>query len=378
MQRQTYFYLLDAIRFCAAFMVCLFHLVFEVGAPSGIVRQLSGGAINFEGAYDWTHFGWVGVQVFFIVSGFVIAFSASASSPRQFLIGRVARLVPAMWICAPITLIALLFSGIPLAQLASPVARSMLFFPAGPWIDGAHWTLGIEISFYLAILLLVWVGRFDRIVGFAYFLIGASLAFWVMYHVTRNAALPISAGYFQKRFVELLLITHGASFAVGILLWSRYVRKQVSNAQTTLIWLGLVATGLQILANHQMNQPHVPVSTHWAPLVCWGVMTAALILAIKYNHAGDRLPNATKKMLRLAGLTTYPFYLLHQNLGAVFLRQLVEFGFSRYAALAIDISALVALCAFIATKIEPAFRVLFLKSLNGSARVPGPAQQKVA
>ncbi|TIT70941.1 MAG: acyltransferase, partial [Mesorhizobium sp.] len=56
--------------------------------------------------------GWVGVQVFFVISGFVIAFSAENSTPLKFFEARVRRLAPAVWVCAPVSAIVLLLVGL--------------------------------------------------------------------------------------------------------------------------------------------------------------------------------------------------------------------------------------------------------------------------
>jgi peptidoglycan/LPS O-acetylase OafA/YrhL len=51
---------------------------------------------------DFSWFGWIGVQVFFVISGAVIAWSATRNTGKGFFIGRVARLWPAMIISATI------------------------------------------------------------------------------------------------------------------------------------------------------------------------------------------------------------------------------------------------------------------------------------
>ena len=65
---------IDAIRLIAAILVMFFHYGFWVGAYPQAANAESV-LISFPELYDWTHFGWIGVQIFFVISGFVIAFS---------------------------------------------------------------------------------------------------------------------------------------------------------------------------------------------------------------------------------------------------------------------------------------------------------------
>ena len=66
---------------------------------------------QFPAAAVFTWFGWVGVEVFFVISGFVIANSASKTSPIEFLISRALRLYPAVWVCSTATFVYCFSSG---------------------------------------------------------------------------------------------------------------------------------------------------------------------------------------------------------------------------------------------------------------------------
>ena len=81
-----YIYGIDLIRFACAFGVAAFHLTWKTP----------------ETAW-WMPVGWVGVQVFFVISGLVIANSAHGATPRQFLTSRFLRLYPAAWCAAAIS-----------------------------------------------------------------------------------------------------------------------------------------------------------------------------------------------------------------------------------------------------------------------------------
>ncbi len=80
----------DVLRFLAAMLVVVFHLGGH--AEKRLV----------ESTYmiGWTSIGWIGVQIFFVISGFVIAFSGEKSRASDFVISRIVRLGPGVWICA--------------------------------------------------------------------------------------------------------------------------------------------------------------------------------------------------------------------------------------------------------------------------------------
>src|SRR5579871_1299708 len=113
---RRYFFWLDPLRFGSALAVAFFHQMFwswarySVGATPGF-EQFVAVDVQFLSAAPFTWFGWVGVEIFFVISGFVIANSANNSSPIEFVLSRALRLYPAVWVCATATLIVLLVSA---------------------------------------------------------------------------------------------------------------------------------------------------------------------------------------------------------------------------------------------------------------------------
>lgn len=74
----------DILRFLAAVMVMFYHYGFWVWAfPDGVSARATGG-IPPHPEMALVGSGWVGVQIFFVISGFVIAFSAENSTPLRF------------------------------------------------------------------------------------------------------------------------------------------------------------------------------------------------------------------------------------------------------------------------------------------------------
>jgi peptidoglycan/LPS O-acetylase OafA/YrhL len=90
---KNHFPLLDPLRFGAALSVAVFHQMFwswawsSIGVPPAFEHYVAADVL-FPSAAPFTWFGWVGVEIFFVISGFVIANSASKSSPIEFLLGR--------------------------------------------------------------------------------------------------------------------------------------------------------------------------------------------------------------------------------------------------------------------------------------------------
>lgn len=83
---------IDLLRFVAAFVVLLYHYVFRGYNHD----QLSPVEYPFLGSIF--KYGYLGVELFFIISGYVVLMSAYHKTVREFFISRVVRLYPAFWI----------------------------------------------------------------------------------------------------------------------------------------------------------------------------------------------------------------------------------------------------------------------------------------
>ncbi|RDE05302.1 acyltransferase family protein [Sphingomonas aracearum] len=199
-------YGLDFVRFIAALLVVLYHLGFShydelVGAGVG--------PVPLPAWWQQTWFGWIGVQIFFVISGLVIAYSLEGATRKSFIQSRIARLWPAMLICA--TLAAAVQIGVndaPVGRTAYLWLKGVLFAPFGPWIAGQIWTLPIEIVFY-ALMCVVAVGHPSRLVPLAWALALCSAGYW----------LAVAFGGFvdtHGRLTQLVPLQHGCYFALGM------------------------------------------------------------------------------------------------------------------------------------------------------------------
>jgi peptidoglycan/LPS O-acetylase OafA/YrhL len=136
---------LDAMRGLAALMVVFFH--FTMGR---------------EGYNTIFKAGNTGVDLFFIISGFVIFMSLHRiSSSREFIVNRVSRLYPTYWASVTFTFILvsayLIYKGIfSVTHIVQYLGNLTMFqyYLGIRDIDGPYWTMIIEMLFYISILLL--------------------------------------------------------------------------------------------------------------------------------------------------------------------------------------------------------------------------------
>lgn len=335
---------LDLVRFAAAMIVSAFHLGFWVWAfPTGVSGRAAGPieplhALEFFGA-----FGWVGVEVFFIISGFVIAFSASTATPADFARRRLLRLVPAVWLLAPATaIVALAVDGLWFREAMERLVRSVLFEPFGPWVDSVYWTLGIEVAFYGLIWLLLLLRRQHWLEALAYVLGGLSVVFWLAMLVRPTEALITS------RWLDLALIHHGALFAIGMLLWVSWQKGTTVNRS---LGIAVFSCGAAIQIAYRAvieaaKTESAPVA--WLPIVIAAVAFGAIVLALKFPFGGRRT--------RMIGLMTYPLYLIHNVAGAALLGILIRRNVDPYIAVLMVLAVAIVLSWIVSAYAEPQVR----------------------
>lgn len=138
---------LDALRGLAALMVVIFH--FTMGRTEA--------QLGFK-------LGTTGVDLFFIISGFVIFMSLNRiTTSGDFIINRLSRLYPTYWTCVSFTfflisILALLkHRDIPFMHFIANMTMFQYYFGVND-LDGPYWTMIIEMIFYIGIITLFHFG----------------------------------------------------------------------------------------------------------------------------------------------------------------------------------------------------------------------------
>lgn len=287
---------IDLFRFVAAMAVVFFHYAFRGYAADQMTVMPPAPALASIAKY-----GYLGVDFFFMISGFVIMMTAAAGNLKSFVISRLVRLYPAFWFCCTLTFAVLWFAGKPRFEptIAQYLANmTMLYQLFGvPAIDGSYWSLVVELKFYA--------------------LVAAVLIFGKINHAERLAvawlALTIVVEIFPLPPLNSIFITpHSALFIAGMLfffVWSRGV-SLLRLAGLAMCAAVASAQGLRTAAELQAKY-----NTRFEP---WIVL--AIILGLFIIMGGVALKRSGwlgKKNWTALGVLTYPVYLIHQNVGYV-------------------------------------------------------------
>lgn len=377
---------IDAVRFLAAVLVMFFHYGFWVGFNTTTsAHQISQGLVAYPELSAWTKFGWIGVQIFFVISGFVIAYSAEKATAYRFLVARVVRLFPAAIICATISLAAaILVNYTSYSELFVAYIKSVALWPQGPWIDDSYWTLAIELFFYALVFILISFDKFHLIgrLAIAIGLISSGFNIIALLHQAAGSALipEILFKIQDSRVADLLLLNHGMFFALGVFLWLQLMKRPT---QQQILWCCIfTAAGcVQIAATVGSFEAKGAGMPLFVPVVIWLLALGVIVSSVVFNPAFAKVPAWFSKALRRMGLMTYPLYLLHQNVGLALIGQLTKMGVHPYLALGIGIgfalSASWAISVYLEPHVQKAMKSVLTnlgdRSSLGSSRVSKPS-----
>ncbi len=281
------FRLIQILRALAALMVVTHHATIMLGQR------------NHLPIGTWVN-GGTGVDLFFVISGFVMTVSAAPllsarHAARTFLARRVERVVPMYWLVTTVKVVVLLLVpalGINAIGGLGHVLKSYLFIPsynpqqAMEPVVVVGWTLNYEMAFYglfaLALALRikpVWV-------------VGGPILALAAWRVLRGYTGPVALEFFENTLpLEFLF---GVLLAVALV----YVRRV-----PWPVGLGMAVLGLSLLLLWQQ-----PDLSAWRG-VLWGVPAMAIVAgAISMEQRwGMRSP----RWLLELGDASYSIYLIH-------------------------------------------------------------------
>lgn len=337
---------LDGLRLIAALMVAAYHY----GGRDGEISEAWGSSpqLQFPTAHNWFAYGCLGVQIFFVISGFVICMSGWGRPLRAFFASRASRLLPSYW--AAIILVTAVFALPVVAyEAVSPsdalVNLTMLQQPLGvDRVLGVCWTLWAELRFYALFALCV-------------VLPGANRARVILFCAVWTLAAVVAEGA-NEPLLDLVLMPEYAPFFIGGI--GIYL---VHRDRRDLTAWGIVGVSWLIGQHYAVDRLwHAPDPEFFSYRTSFGIIAvvtagfaAVLLIALGALHRVDW------KWLTVAGALTYPFYLVHEHLGWVTVGALHRgLGLPSYATLGLTIAAMLLLAwllnRFVEERLTPLIR----------------------
>lgn len=289
--------LLDYGRFFAALAVVAFHYFFN-GINNGKITSIS----HIPELVSIAKYGYLGVEFFFMISGYVIFFSANNKKAGQFLASRAVRLFPAFWIAVLFTSVAAQFWGGSQMDVSfQQFFFNLTMFPGMfgvPYVDGVYWTLHYEWKFYFGVFLILAIGLQSKL--------RFILLFWPVYilftRFTGLDDLPYSDGYY-------CYFAAGALFAI---------KKESGNHFTSLALLLSLYLCISFSAG-KADTLTTSIGVEYSALFIGIIILFQYLFFILLDSSiGSRIKI---KGSRLAGGLTYPIYLIHAHFGYMFISE---------------------------------------------------------
>lgn len=293
---------IDLLRFIAAISVVFFHYAFRGYAADNL------SLMPYPSLAPIAKYGYLGVELFFMISGFVILMTATNSTVKRFIISRSTRLYPAFWVACSLTFLVTLLIGAPQFSATVPQYLGNLTmlseFLGIPAIDGSYWSLFVEIRFYFLVLLLLILKqiRYAQLV----------LVLWLIISFLLEI-MPVG-------ILRYLFITDYAAFfiagAVCFLIWS----ESFSLSKGLILLTAWALAEYEALSMLPSMEEHY--KTHYNRITIIGIITVFFLIMFLVAQRWTGL--LARQHWLLLGAITYPLYLIHQNIGFMIFNQLYQ------------------------------------------------------
>lgn len=300
---------LDGLRAVAIIWVAIFHY-FYFWTPAGNGDPV----LPYGDMLAWfplANAGGLGVHLFFMVSGFVILMTLERTKQiSHFFVRRVARIFPTLMLCGCLTWI--IGSAIGPESLHRGIWEFLLSIIALPpahiggllgqsdwqWLDGAYWSLWVELRFYATIGVLYFAFRKSWLIGwFALQALSGVMA----------VAYYLSDFYAIDRIGSLLYYEYTPLFSIGIIAYLVFSRGEM---QTWMKWAIAASVVHLTFLTFILKGPTVLTPG----FVIGYILMLGLFLAALMPGGAPQKILSWKPLVKL-GRASYSYYLLHQVIG---------------------------------------------------------------
>jgi peptidoglycan/LPS O-acetylase OafA/YrhL len=336
-------------------MVAAYHY----GGRDGEVSQAWGTSpkVQFPSLHQWFAYGCLGVQIFFVISGFVICMSGWGKPLRSFFASRASRLLPSYW--AAVILVTAVFALPVVAYKAvSPsdalLNLTMLQQPLGvDRVLGVCWTLWAEVRFYAL---------------FALFIVlpGANRRRVVLFCAVWTLAAAITQASGEPALKVILMPEYAPYFIGGVGLYLLHLDRRDMTAWGIVLVSWLIGQHYAVAALWHAPNPHF--------FSYRGSGSIILIVTLGFVAVGAIALGLLNRInwgwLTVAGALTYPFYLVHEHLGWVVIEVLHRrIGLPSAVTFTLTVAAMLTLAWLLNRFVEKPLAPFLRKQLN-----PTPAR----
>ena len=318
---------LDALRAIAAINLVLFHLTWVYAEKYGYTSGLG---------FRWA-FGAYGVEMFFILSGFVNSMSLlRRKKPADFVAARMIRVVPVFLLVIVANVWILQLAPMNQIVSTSQFLANLTLLPrifGYECVDPVMWTLQIEMMFYVTLVVMFKVGALDRYFRGWGILLAMSVVFCPLLDSLALAHDGSSWFAMATAIRRLMLLDFVPLFAIGFLLYM--IKTGVGKKWQNVLGIVAAASVFHLIDHGKHN----PVAT-------------ALIIGLVTACAYGRVPVLRVKPLVYISTISYAVYLCHNNLGCVIIHRLDMAGVPPVACFVIALAFTFSVAVIVTHRIE--------------------------
>lgn len=285
---------IDLLRGVAIIFVVLFHYTNHY-SPEYLLRT-----------DNWflpiAKYGWSGVDIFFIVSGYCIALTiVKTSNFVEFSVKRFARIYPAYFFCGISTLIFFSFFDLPGREVSWFTGFMNLIFANFipglnfKYIDGIYWALIVELKFYI----------FFGIIYFIFKNLNKAIIVWSIFAIILNLLLIFT----EKVLFFSSISPHANLFLIGLMVFNLRGKNFISYFLISSI----------ALTNIFINERYANYEIYFLFLIFITILILKININLKLNF------------LSRIGLISFSWYLLHNAIGIIIIREFNKMGLENYS-----------------------------------------------
>ncbi len=266
-------------------------------------------------------FGGKAVAIFFLLSGYFAVQHIDGRTFKQYILGRFLRLYPIYWISVTVTFVLCRFFLISRSVSLKDFLINLTMLPdlfGANYVDGAYWTLQYEIVFYLIIGLLCLL-RLNKHAG--KFFMSWTIAYGT-YLALRHFGYLNSFSFINYSGIFLLFNCYGVSFIAGSLL--ACIEKEITKEKRNIMYISILVISLIINICFCFVQHDV---TYFVFFLIGIVLIITSLILHKKGHSKSLVYKLFMPLSFVASIS-YPFYLLHQNIGYIIIITIEKMGFT--------------------------------------------------